>query len=262
MTVRRLTFLTALTLSATLSLAQVSGTVKLDGPAPEARPVDMAANPDCMKAHPNPVMDDTVVVDDKGNLQNVIVSILPADGQDLGGQASKDPVILNQKGCMYDPHVVALMAGQTLLIKNSDDFLHNVHSLSDNDPFNQAQMKDPDGIAITDLKTPEFFMVKCDIHPWMKAWIGVFDHPFFAITKPDGTYSFETKGLKDGSYTLQAWHEKFGTTTQKITVKDGKATANFKFSQEEKKADAGSSAKPMACCNITRASLASAAVKH
>jgi len=251
--------------SATCSFAQVKGTVKLDGPKPETKKVDMSTNADCMKAHADAPDDDTVVVDDKGNLQNVIVSIKPADGQELGGEAPKDPVVLDQQGCMYTPHVVALMAGQTLVVKNSDDFMHNVHSLPDaNDPINQAQLKDPVGIEVKGLKAAENFMVKCDVHPWMKAWVGVIEHPFFAVTKEDGTYSFDTKGLKDGDYTLQAWHEKFGTETQKISVKGGKATSNFKFSQDKKAAAANTgdaklaSAKDetMECCKVTRAALA------
>lgn len=252
--------------SASMTWAQVSGTVKLDGPAPEPKKVDMSTNPDCAKLHADPVPDDTVVVDDKGNLQNVIVSIKPADDEELGGEASKEPVVLDQEGCMYTPHVVAMMAGQTLVVKNSDDFMHNVHTLADaNPPINQAMLKDPKGIELKNLKEPETFMVKCDVHPWMKAWVGVFDHPFFAVTNEEGKYSFDTKGLKDGEYTLQAWHEKYGTLTEKITVKGGKATADFKFKQDSKVDAAGADAKLASdtkgaecpsCSKVTRAALA------
>lgn len=261
---RTVVLLLAVAASGSMSLGQVTGTVKLDGPAPEIKKIDMATNPDCAKLHKDPVDDDTVVIDDKGDLQNVIVSIKEADGQELGGDVPKDAVVLDQQGCMYSPHVVALMAGQTLVVKNSDDFLHNVHSLPDqNAPINDAMpVKDEDGLKITDLKIPEIFMIKCEVHPWMKAWVGVFDHPYFAVTKDDGTYSFDTKGLKDGEYTLEAWQEKYGTVSQKITVKDGKAKADFKFSQP--KADAGNAPvkfatmlKEKPCCStITRAALA------
>lgn len=258
--------------SASMSWAQVTGTVKLDGPAPEPKTVDMSTNPDCAKLHANPVPDDTVVVDKDGNLKNVIVAIKPDDGQDLGtGEPPKDPVVLDQKGCMYNPHVVAMVAGQTLVVKNSDDFMHNVHSLSDdNPPINQAMLKDPKGIELKDITEPEIFMLKCDVHPWMKAWVGVFAHPYFAVTSDDGKYSFDTKGLKDGQYTLQAWHERYGTQTQKITVKDGKATADFHF-KSDAKADAGTgnatlaSDKKMASCpscsQVTRAALAAKTIK-
>lgn len=261
------------TASASMASAQVAGTVKLDGPAPEPKKVDMSTNPDCAKLHADPVEDDTVVVDDKGNLQNVIISIKAADGQQLGsGDAPKEPVVLDQEGCMYSPHVVAMVAGQTLVVKNSDDFMHNVHSLADaNPPVNQAMLKDPKGIELKNIKEPETFMVKCDVHPWMKAWVGVFDHPYFAVSKDDGTFTFDAKGLKDGDYTLQAWHEKFGTQTQKVTVKGGKATADFKF-KPDAKADAGTANAQLAadtkgvecesCSKMTRAAiLAKAATK-
>jgi plastocyanin len=262
---------------ASSALADITGSVKLDGPIPTPKQMDMSTNPDCAKLHPDPVDDDTVVVNDKGNLQNVIVSIKPADGQDLGGEAPKDVVYLDQEACMYTPHVVALMAGQELRVKNSDDFMHNVHSLpEENNPVNQAQPRiDKEGIKIKPTE-PETFMIKCDVHPWMKAWVGVFDHPFFAVSDEDGKFSIKTDGLKDGDYTLQAWHEKFGTTTQKVTVKGGKATADFKVKQDDK-ADAGQSsitataqvtaagqtdAECKECCStVSRASLAAKAAK-
>ena len=81
-------------------------------------------------------------------------------------------------------------------------------------------------------KAPETFKVKCDVHPWMTGWVAIFDHPYFAVTADDGTFAI--KGLPDGTYTLQAWHERFGTQSQKVTVKDGKATADWTFKQAKK----------------------------
>src|SRR3954470_11925746 len=120
--------------------AQITGTVKIDGQAPEPQQINMAANPQCAAAHPNPVLEESVVVGDSGELANVVVSIKAPEGKELKGEAPKDPVVLDQKGCQYVPHVVAMMVGQDLVITNSDAFLHNVHSLAiDNQPFNFGQ---------------------------------------------------------------------------------------------------------------------------
>src|SRR5204863_1113955 len=131
-------------------------------------------------------------------------------------------------GCMYEPHILALAIGQELKVKNSDGFLHNVHSLAEKNPgFNFGQPTQDDGKAVPDQpKVAEIFHVKCDVHPWMSAYIAVFDHPFFAVSKADGTYTI--KNVPDGDYTLQFWHEKYATTPVevKVSVKDGKATAD------------------------------------
>jgi hypothetical protein len=135
---------------------------------------------------------------------------------------------------MYHPHVVACMIGQDFIVKSSDNFLHNVHALSvDNEPINVG-MPAPGEKKLAPFTAPETFKIKCDVHPWMAAWICVFDNPFFAVTGEDGKYSIDTKGLPDGDYTLDAWQEKYGDMTQKITVKDGKATSDFTFKSDEK----------------------------
>ncbi len=130
---------------------------------------------------------------------------------------------------MYVPHVTAMMVGQQLKVKNSDPTLHNVHSLSTvNGSFNKGQPNVNDGeLMDPQPKAPEVFRIKCDVHSWMAGWVAVFDHPYFSVTGDDGTYTI--KNLPDGDYTLQAWQEKYGTQEQKITVKDGKATADFTF---------------------------------
>ncbi len=221
-------WIAALLLSPSL-LADVTGKVTLDGNAPEMKVIDMSAVKECAALHPDPVTEETVVVGDKGELKNVVVALKKDDDKDMPGDAPKTPAVLDQQGCMYTPHVLAMMAGQTLLVKNSDPFLHNIHSGSTvNDPFNSGIPGNNAGTKIDPQpKAPEIFPVKCDVHPWMKAWIAVFDHPYFSVTGDDGT--FDIKGLPDGSYTLSAWHEIYGTQEQKITVKDGKASADFKF---------------------------------
>ncbi len=234
--------LAAAVLSAALcsaSFAQITGFVKLEGKAPDMPQIKAIANdPNCSKLHKDPVFEETVVVGDKGELANVVVSIKPADGQKLAGTIPAKPAVLDQKGCMYHPHVIAVMVGQDVTVKSSDPFLHNVHALCiDNDGFNFGQPA-PGSKKIDPFKTAETFKIKCDVHPWMAAWVRVLDNPFFAVTGEDGKYSIDTAGLADGDYTLTFWQEKYGEKDAKVTVKNGKGTADFSFKAEEK-ADAG-----------------------
>jgi hypothetical protein len=218
-----------LCLAASTASAQITGTVKLDGQAPEPAQINMAANPQCAAAHPNPVLEETIVAGNNGELANVVVNVKAPEGKQLKGDLPKDPVVLDQKGCQYVPHVVAMMVGQDFVIKNDDNFLHNVHSLAiDNTPFNFGQpTKDEKGASRgKDIKTAERFQVKCDVHPWMLAHVNAFEHPFFAVTNEKGEFSIPTKGLEDGTYTIEIWQEKLAPEpiTKEITVKGGKAT--------------------------------------
>ncbi len=206
----------------------VTGKVSFDGKAPAAARLRMDADKICARAHKAPVMGEDVVVNKNGTLKNVLIYV--KDG--LGGKkfdAPKDKVVFDQEGCVYDPHVLGIMVGQTLEVLNSDPTLHNVHSLSKaNTQFNQAMpMK---GMKLTKtFDKVETFKVKCEVHPWMGAYIGVFNHPYYAVTDDNG--NFTIKGLSAGTYTLEAWHEKYGTQTMKVTVDaSGKATADFKYS--------------------------------
>jgi hypothetical protein len=215
--------------AASSASAQVTGKVKLDGEAPEPQAISMAADAKCAAAHPNPVLDESIVVGDEGALANVVVSIQAPEGKELKGEAPKDPVIIDQVGCQYIPHVVGVMVGQKVLVKNSDAFLHNVHSLAiDNDPFNFGQPNiDAKGKDVSDkIKVTERFIIKCDVHPWMTVHVNAFEHPFFAVSNEKGEFSLPTKGLEDGKYTLEIWHEKLAPEpiTQEIEVKGGKAT--------------------------------------
>src|SRR5688572_21652137 len=146
--------------------AQVTGKVTLDGDAPVPQQINMGADPKCAAAHPNPVLDESVVVGEKGELANVVVSIKAPEGKELPkGEAPKNPVVIDQKGCQYVPHVAAMMVGQDLIVKNSDDFLHNVHSLAiDNEPFNFGQPRiDQKGVNKGKaIAMAERFVIKCD----------------------------------------------------------------------------------------------------
>jgi len=231
-------WLSALAIAAATSVsssafAEVKGTVKLDGKAPEMPKIDMSGVPDCHKQHADkPVTQETVVVSKDGGLANVVVSIKKEEGQSLPGddKPPANPVFLDQKGCQYTPHVVAAQVGQQLLVRNDDPFLHNVHTQPEkNDPDNRAQPNlDPKGAKLKAMKEAEYFRVKCDVHPWMAAWIAIIDNPFFAVTDADGKYTLP-KGLPDGDYTLHAWHEKYGEQDAKISVKGGAAEGNFTF---------------------------------
>jgi len=214
--------------------ADVTGTVTLIGKAPEMEAIDMSGVPECAQAHSRPVLEETVVAGAKGELANAIVYI--KSDKALAGEPSTQPAILDQKGCRYEPHVIAVMIGQPIVIKNSDNFVHNVHSLAEeNDPFNFV-MPTIGEKKIAAQKQPETFQIKCDIHPWMSAWVKVFDHPYFAVTSNSGQYSI--KGLPDGAYTILAWQEKYGETQpQPVVVKDGAAKVDFTF-QSGAKTDA------------------------
>jgi hypothetical protein len=205
--------------------ADITGKVTLDGEAPEPQKIDMGADPKCK--HPD-ALDESIVVGDKNELANVVVSIKAPEGKKWKVEVPKEPVTIDQKGCQYIPHVVGIIVGQELVVKNSDDTAHNVRSQSiDNDPFNIAQPgKGTSNKLGNKIKIAERFGIKCDIHPWMLVQVNAFEHPFFAVSKEDGTFSIPTKGLEDGDYTLEIWHEKLASEpiTQEIKVKDGKAT--------------------------------------
>jgi plastocyanin len=201
----------------------VTGSVTLDGKAPAVKPINMSAEPYCQKAHSTPVVPPEVVVGDKGQLANVVIFVKDGLG-DYMFHAPSDSVTLNQQGCMYDPHVIALMAGQTLSVKNSDQTTHNIHPMpKDNRDWNKSQAPGAspidDSFARAELAIP----VKCNVHPWMKSYIFVFKHPYYAVTGKDG--KFELKGLPPGTYTIEAWQEKYGSVDQTVTIgpKDSKA---------------------------------------
>lgn len=204
----------------------VKGTVKFNGKAPKAGRIQMAADPVCKKAHKGPVAGEEVVINDNGTLANVMVYVT---GGLKGKQTTpKDTKVFDQIGCIYTPHVLTISTDQELEIRNSDQTLHNVHSLSKKNPsFNRAQpMK---GMKMTQtFGKEETFKVKCEVHPWMGAYIGVFDHPYHAVTDTKG--GFEIKGLPAGEYTIEAWHEKYGKQTGKVKVEaSGSATLEFTY---------------------------------
>ncbi len=210
-----------------LLAGNVTGKILFKGKAPAEAKLNMNADPVCKREHPGPIYSQDVVVNKNETLKNVIVYIKSG----LSSKTYPTPatkVTFDQKGCEYYPHVVGVMVGQELEIKNSDPTLHNVHSLSKLNPeFNRAQpMK---GMVMNEkFEKPEVFKVKCEVHPWMSAFIGVFDSPYFAVTGDDG--SFELKNVPPGEYTVEAWQEKYGVQTATVKVgPSGNATVDFTY---------------------------------
>jgi plastocyanin len=141
----------------------------------------------------------------------------------------KTPVVLDQNGCQYKPHVMGIMVGQQYKILNSDGVLHNIHTLPKVNPaFNQGMPATIKEASTVFNKPEDVFHIKCDVHPWMSAYMAVFTHPFFSVTGTDG--KFTISGLDPGTYEITAWHEKLGVKTATVTVgaSDTK-TQDFKF---------------------------------
>jgi plastocyanin len=206
----------------------ISGRVTLAGKPPELHAIDMGAEPACAKEYSTPVIAPTVVADSNGNLANAVVYI-KAGVSDYAFHAPSEAAKLLQKGCMYEPHVTALMVGQNLDVANDDQTTHNVFMMSQNNrPSNRSSL--PGSAPLVEsLGTPELAIpMKCNVHPWMKGYVFVFDHPYFAVTRPDG--KFELNGLPPGTYTLVAWQELYGAMEQTVTVAPpGAVSADFVF---------------------------------
>lgn len=198
----------------------VRGTVTLNGKPPEAKEIDMSGVKECAAHHADPVPEPAIAVDDKGNLANVVVYVSGGLAQQTYDPPA-EPAVLDQKGCMYVPHVLPVMVGQKITVKNSDAFLHNVHALATtNPPFNFGQPNVDPGKPVEPLKAAESFRVKCDVHPWMSAYVVGVDNPFFAASGADG--AFAISNLPPGDYTLTAWHEQLGTKEVPVKVEAGK----------------------------------------
>ena len=209
--------------------ASVKGVVKFEGTAPKPTRIDMSQDPICSKAHSTAATTEEVVVGQAGGLANVVVYV--SDGLTAHDfQPPQQPVVLEQKGCQYKPHVLAMQAGQKLDVVNSDETTHNIHPIPNNN--REWNMTQPHGMPLqqTFAREEVSILVKCNVHPWMKGYIAVFKHPYFAVSDKNG--GFELKNLPPGTYTITAWQEKLGTKTQKVTVGAGEAkTADFAFKQ-------------------------------
>lgn len=194
------------------------GTVKFVGTRPAPAHISMNADPSCAKLHPGGMVSEDVLVAPDGGLQNVVVFV----SEGLGDHTFDPPpqsAVMEQKGCIYTPHVVAMRANQELDVVNNDATTHNLHPVpTNNREWNKAQAPGT-RVDATFAREEIAIPMKCNIHPWMRSYIAVFKHPFFAVTDKAG--NFELKRLPPGDYTIEAWHEKLGKSTQKISVGPG-----------------------------------------
>ncbi|MGH9629291.1 MAG: carboxypeptidase regulatory-like domain-containing protein [Bryobacteraceae bacterium] len=208
--------------------AALRGTVTFAGKKPPAEVISMNAEEACEKLHPEPVSNPTIITASDGKLTNVFVYVKTGlEGKKF--EPSNKGVVLDQRGCMFVPRVIALRAGETLTVKNSDPVSHNIHP----DPRNNREWNQQQSPGAPDLQRrfgfPEVMIpVKCNVHSWMRSYIGVMDHPYFAVTGDTG--AFEWTALPPGEYTIAAWHETLGEQTEKITLAGGsQETVNFTF---------------------------------
>jgi plastocyanin len=209
------------------SAGSVVGRVRFEGQPPRPTRISMSADPSCAKLHPTSTLNEDFVMGSDGTLGNVVVFI--SDG--LGNRSFDvpgEPAVFEQKGCMYQPHVSAVRANQHIRMVNSDSTIHNIHPVpANNREWNKAE---PPGSTLDETFAREEIAipVKCNVHPWMRSYIAVFKHPFYAVTGKDG--SFDLRNLPPGEYAVKAWHEKLGTMTQEITVAPGEArSVDFVF---------------------------------
>ena len=212
-----------------VAASSITGTATFDGKAPALRPLTMDAEPVCAKMHSGPVPNEMLVLGSGNSMGNIMVWVSKGLPAGKTWPAPKTPVVLDQRGCLYVPHVMGIMVGQAYRILNSDGILHNIHTLPTiNRAFNRAMPATVKEATTAFDKAEAIFHTKCDVHPWMSAYVGVFSHPFFSVTGADGKYTIS--GLDAGTYEITAWHEKLGMQTASVTVgaSDTKTQA-FKF---------------------------------
>lgn len=206
----------------------ISGSIVFEGDAPAMQTIDMDEEPVCADKHASTPMTEDVVVNDNGTLANVFVYV--KEGlESLQFPTPSQSVLLDQNGCTYLPHVLGVMAGQDIDIRNSDGLLHNINaSPTENRGFNVSQpvnMETTRSFRVAEVMIP----LRCDVHGWMAAYLGVLDHPFYAVSGSDGSVDLST--LPPGDYVIEAWHERYGTQTQNVTVATGETAAvTFTFS--------------------------------
>ena len=217
-----------------IAASSITGTVTFTGKAPTLKPLSMDADPACAKKHSGPVPNEMLVLGNGNTMGNIMVYVSKGVPAGKTWPAPKNPAVLDQKGCQYIPHVQGIMVGQAYKILNSDGVLHNVHALPKiNRGFNRPMPATVKEASATFDKPEAMFQIKCDVHPWMSAFVGAFNHPFFSVTGADG--KFTISGLDPGTYEITAWHERLGTQTASVTVgATDKKTQDFKFASPAK----------------------------
>jgi plastocyanin len=207
----------------------ITGSVTFTGTPPPTETISMGTDQACVDAAGETAMSDAVLISDNGSLQNDFVYIQDGLDPDYRFETPTEEVVLDQDGCKYTPRVLGVRVGQTLKVLNSDPTMHNVHALPmENIEFNKSTPME--GTSTTNIFTVPEVMVRfmCNVHAWMQAYVGVTSHPYFAVTGADGSFSLE--GVPPGTYTIEAWHEKFGTQTATVTIGASETgTTSFEF---------------------------------
>jgi len=205
----------------------IKGHIVLTGKAPGNAIIRMGVDPKCSALNAgHRVIQESAMVTADGSVANVFVRL---DGTFPKTAVPTDPIVIDQRACVYRPRVIGMRVGQPLQIKNVDDLLHNVHSSSAaGNSFNVGQPTA--GIVFTFTPRAEEVMLKlgCDVHRWMTAYIGIVSHPYFSVSGADGTFTIAK--VPAGTYTIKSWHERFGEMTKKVTVKPGAlSTVDFAY---------------------------------
>ena len=209
----------------------VKGSIRFEGKKPTRKVIDMSSDPACEAAHKGKVYNETLLVNPDGTLANVFVYIKSGlEGKQF--EVPQTPVLFDQRGCWFQPRVLGVQTGQMLRITNSDPVNHNIHALAQvNREWNHSQPPEEGPIDRKFLKPEVMIPLKCNIHGWMHAYVGVVDHPYFAVTGADG--AFEIKNVPPGDYVIEAWQEQLGKSEQKVTLPPaGTAQAGFTFKGE------------------------------
>jgi plastocyanin len=209
----------------------LSGTIHFTGKRPARTPIDMSEDPACVAAHHGKPYDESVVINRNGTLANVFLYVKGGlEGKTF--EIPSEPVTIDQHGCWFVPRVMGIQVGQTLKVVNSDPVTHNIHPMAQiNREWNHSQGAGDEPLARKFLKPEVMIRVKCNIHRWMHAFIGVVDNPYFAVSSTDGSY--EIRNLPPGDYVIGVWHETLGTQEQKVTIPpSGKASLSFTFKGE------------------------------
>lgn len=203
----------------------IRGRVQFVGKPPAPK---LLRNSPCCDGAPAEHVDETLIVSPDGSLRNVFVfieGIGPTDG------SARSPALLDQIHCRYEPHVLGVQVGQALRVRSSDPTMHNVHYVPRKNRARNLSMTGAGEETVVSFTHPEFIRIKCDVHPWMTAWVGVFENPFFAVTGDQGT--FQITGLPHGEYELVAWHELLGRQQQKVAVGDEPIHVELKFGKAQ-----------------------------
>jgi plastocyanin len=209
--------------------ADITGVITFKGTPPaekEISPIMDDAN--CSASYAKAPTTHFYAVGAKGELADVVVSLKGVTGKSTG--ASAPPAVVDQKGCLYTPTILAVQTGQKIIVKNSDGCIHNVHAkptVDGNNEANDVQMPGGADLTYTFAKPEPFLKFQCDVHPWMFTWVTVIDSPYFAVSGKDG--KFTIKNVPPGKYTVEAVHRKLGPQTVDVEVKDADASANFTF---------------------------------